>query len=317
MNFVSGVITSFNQEKFIKQSICSLADQVDELIVVDDASSDNSAKILSELQFQWPNLTLLKNQQNLGISESFNRGIKFASGELILIQGGDDVSLPDRRIRQEKIFDEFSHISLSFCKPIIIDQNDNEIFDSYAENSFNNPIGISSYLSVLLLQGNKVCAPSACFKKSDFVEIGLFSSNLDYTQDLEAWLKLSRVGEFHFSEIPFIQYRIHGSNTSRYIDDKDHWLNKARNYELAYILNEFIDSLSRDELVLILDRYLSNAKSIVSDAILKIQVKRFVPNYMIRYFLLNDLFKISDRTDKDSEIFNLLRDLIKSTQLNL
>lgn len=89
---ISVVIPCYNLEKYIKKSIESIINQTYkeiEVIVVDDGSIDNSAKICEELERKYSNIKLIK-QSNQGVSAARNTGMRYSNGQLIMFLDGDD-----------------------------------------------------------------------------------------------------------------------------------------------------------------------------------------------------------------------------------
>ncbi|MFQ1063838.1 glycosyltransferase family 2 protein [Bordetella trematum] len=96
---VSVIITSFNCEKYIKRSIISLINQSIvpfEIIVVDDASTDGTLKVLKEMALYWPSLRVISLNTNVGTYAAKNIGIKAAQGDYVTFQDADDWSHPRR-----------------------------------------------------------------------------------------------------------------------------------------------------------------------------------------------------------------------------
>lgn len=98
---VSVVLPVFNGAEFLSQAIDSILSQsfADlELIVVDDASTDDSIAVVET--FTDPRIRLIMNQVNLGLPASLNVGLAAATGEFIARQDQDDVALSDRLLKQ-------------------------------------------------------------------------------------------------------------------------------------------------------------------------------------------------------------------------
>jgi glycosyltransferase involved in cell wall biosynthesis len=88
---VSVIMPNFNGIKFIEYSIFSVIHQTYtnwELIIIDDCSTDNSIKIIN--QFTDTRIKLLKNPRNIGAANSRNKGIEYASGDVITFLDSDD-----------------------------------------------------------------------------------------------------------------------------------------------------------------------------------------------------------------------------------
>ena len=96
MTRVSVVMAAYNGERFIAEQIRSIFLQTrppDELIVVDDASTDLTPDILARLQEQVPHIKVVTNSENLGVSHSFTKGVLAASGDIVFFSDQDDVWL--------------------------------------------------------------------------------------------------------------------------------------------------------------------------------------------------------------------------------
>lgn len=86
---VSIVLPLYNSEKFVEECAHSLINQSFkdyELIILDDASSDNTRKILNKLKLRY-----IKNKKNLGFARNINKGIKLAKGRYVMIADHDMV----------------------------------------------------------------------------------------------------------------------------------------------------------------------------------------------------------------------------------
>lgn len=100
---MSVIIPVYNGERFLAQAIQSVLDQTlppDELIVVDDGSTDNSAAIAAGISLPSTTELILVRQSNQGPAVARNRGIALTSGELLAFLDADDLWLPDKLERQ-------------------------------------------------------------------------------------------------------------------------------------------------------------------------------------------------------------------------
>ena len=90
-------MTNYNHAKYLPFSIQTILDQSrqpDEIIVIDDASTDNSVQIIREYQKQHANFKLLQNESNMGILHNINRLLNIASSKYVCFFSADDIVLP-------------------------------------------------------------------------------------------------------------------------------------------------------------------------------------------------------------------------------
>jgi glycosyltransferase involved in cell wall biosynthesis len=99
---VSIILTTFNQELFVKDALQSLLEQdYDELeiVVSDDASKDQTWQIVSSIATEYvgsKKIILNRNANNLGIGANYAKAFSLTSGDVVFSAAGDDVSLPTR-----------------------------------------------------------------------------------------------------------------------------------------------------------------------------------------------------------------------------
>ena len=93
MKTIGVIIPNYNSGIYIKRCLDSLLEQeyrVNEIIVVDDCSTDESTKIVKEYTKKYNNIILLENEKNMGVSYSRNRGIENTKSEYIMFCDSDD-----------------------------------------------------------------------------------------------------------------------------------------------------------------------------------------------------------------------------------
>ena len=94
---ISVIVPVHNGEKYLFNCITSIINQSFddlEIIVIDDGSTDNSYNILNKLKEKYPQIKIVQNNENLGISTTRNKGIQQASGEYISFVDDDDYLNP-------------------------------------------------------------------------------------------------------------------------------------------------------------------------------------------------------------------------------
>ncbi len=144
---VSIIIVSFNTLSFIKKCIDAVIDSnfknlTYEIIVVDNASSDNSVKVLKK---QFPNIAVIANKENLGFAKANNIGVKKAKGKFLLFLN-PDIEVQNNTIGEiYKFTTEYKDAGAATCKIILPNGN----IDDASHRGFPTPWNSLSYFSGL------------------------------------------------------------------------------------------------------------------------------------------------------------------------
>ncbi|WP_105258040.1 glycosyltransferase family 2 protein [Pseudoalteromonas sp. T1lg88] len=115
---VSVCVVTYNQEMYIAQTIESILSQEFEgrleIIIGEDCSPDNTAKIVEEYQRQHPNVVkIVTSQNNVGAQANFTRVLKAAQGDFIAICDGDDYWIDTGKIQKQ--LDAFEDSNSELC----------------------------------------------------------------------------------------------------------------------------------------------------------------------------------------------------------
>lgn len=108
---VSAVIITYNQEKYIKQTIdCALAQKVDfpyEIVIGEDCSTDGTREICQHYQERYPEIVrVITSDKNVGLMDNYYRTVKATRGKYIAICGGDDYWHNPEKIQKQMNFFE-------------------------------------------------------------------------------------------------------------------------------------------------------------------------------------------------------------------
>jgi len=114
---VSVIIVNFNVKEFLEQLLTSLQKSLQnipsEIIIVDNASSDNSQEFI---RTNFPNLTLLENEKNLGFARASNQGLKIARGEYLVLLNPDTIVKEDTFSSMLTFFEQHPEVGMAGCK---------------------------------------------------------------------------------------------------------------------------------------------------------------------------------------------------------
>ena len=107
MGGLSVVLPVFNAEKYLRSSLVALVEQSehpDELVIVDDGSTDDSLKIIDEFVFPFP--VIVHSQENQGPGPARNTGIDLATQDYVYFLDSDDMLAPDAIERFKQVFED-------------------------------------------------------------------------------------------------------------------------------------------------------------------------------------------------------------------
>ncbi len=213
---VSVVMSAFNSEEFISESINSILNQDFkdfEFIIINDGSSDKTLSIINKYQ-KIDNRIKVINQKNFGLTKSLNNAVSIAKSNFIARIDADDISLPSRLSTQLKYLKSNSNLGFVFSNFIFIDKSGNKIQKKI--------ISTNSYqVRYNLLKGiNNIAHSSVMFRKDLFFEIGKYRNRFKKSQDIDLWIRMT--DKYEFSNVgsePLILIRNHDNQISRNEND--------------------------------------------------------------------------------------------------
>lgn len=203
---ISVIIPLYNQKDYITEAINSVLDQTYkniEIIVINDGSTDDPGIVLDKFK----NKIIVINQDNAGLSNARNTGIKNSCGVYLQFLDADDILLKEKIEKQISSLPQNKE-DLSYCKIEILNDMDNRI-SSRTTYEFNNLF--SHYY--LFWKPYPTPIHSLIFHKDIFDKYGLFEEDLNANEDRFFLAKLSYSG-VTFRYIPFIggYYRKHSES---------------------------------------------------------------------------------------------------------
>jgi glycosyltransferase involved in cell wall biosynthesis len=94
---LSVILTNYNHARFLPAALEALLRQTrpaDEVIIIDDASTDDSVAVINRFLDRFPQARLVENPVNLGCVANLNRGIQMVHGDIVHFAAADDVTYP-------------------------------------------------------------------------------------------------------------------------------------------------------------------------------------------------------------------------------
>jgi glycosyltransferase involved in cell wall biosynthesis len=208
-DLISVVIPTYNRARSIRRAIAGVLAQTYrdiEVIVVDDCSTDESARIIEGLAEADSRVRLIRHETNGGAARARTTGVRAASGALIAFQDSDDNWLPDKLEAQMRLFVSLPEAYVAvFCPEIIYGRDGEGRHKRYGPRRAacvpGPGIAIESGdLSGHFLRANIATLQSMLIKKAAFDAAGGFDLRLRNNEDWDFNLRLSRQGPIGFDE---------------------------------------------------------------------------------------------------------------------
>ncbi len=209
---VTVAIPSHNHAKYITQTIQSALDQTFkdfEILIVDDASTDNSLEIIKK--FNDPRIRLISLKENVGVCQASNICIENCRTKYIALVASDDVMSKDKLAKQVSFLEKNPRHAAVFSGMTIIDENNKinvkktnkytKIFEKENRNRYQ-------WLNHFFYQGNCIAATTLLAKTEVLKEIGYFDPSISQAHDFDLWIKICLIGyEIHIIAEKLLEYR--------------------------------------------------------------------------------------------------------------
>lgn len=203
---ISVIMPVYNGEKYLKEGIDSILCQTYsdfELLLINDASIDQTEKII--LGYKDSRIIYIKNDQNLGLIKTLNKGLDLSKADLIARMDHDDIADPTRFEKQVKILQNNPKIGICGAWLTFFRDNGQTGTLQYPEKNENIKIGFLGH--------NTLGHPVIMMRKK-VVDAIRYDEDYQAAEDYEFWVRLSKVTELYNIQESLLQYRIHQTNIS-------------------------------------------------------------------------------------------------------
>jgi len=180
---VSIITPSFNQGRFLEQTIRSVLEQVpppDEYFIIDGGSIDSSVEIIKKYASQ---LTGWVSEKDKGQADAINKGFRQASGEIVAWINSDDYYLPGAIWKAVEIFRQNPDVGLIYGNVLSVDEN---------SKSFNlqtfKPFDLIDLMSFQIIS-----QPAVFMRRSVLEQAGLLDLGYHMLLDHHLWLRMARI----------------------------------------------------------------------------------------------------------------------------
>ncbi len=209
---VSVIVLCYNHGPFVEEAILSVLNQTYqpvELIVVDDASKDNSRFVIDQLARKYHFQTIF-NSTNLGNCASFNKAFQQSKGSFMIDLAADDILLTTRIKKGIEAFNMLNdNYGVHFCDAELIRQDGSFIQTHYKRNSKGKLLENVPEGSIFkeVVERYFICTPTMMIKREVLDKLGGYDENLSF-EDFDFWVRSARLFNYAFSDEVLVKKRI-------------------------------------------------------------------------------------------------------------
>ncbi|MDQ6482209.1 glycosyltransferase [Dyadobacter sp. LHD-138] len=193
---VTVVLTAFNHGKYVSETLNSIFTQTYphvQVIVIDNASTDNTLSIIEKVDQHVSPFCLIKNPSNLGLCKAFNQGLALAEGKYIIDLAGDDMMLPDRIKLQVEAFENLDETyGVVFTNARYMESGGRLAAYHYSVNNEDKADKIipSGDVYKSVLENYFICTPTMMMRTKMLTEMGGYDESL-FFEDFDFWVRSS------------------------------------------------------------------------------------------------------------------------------
>lgn len=203
---IACIIPVKNRKKLVIEAIDSVINQdhpVDEIIIVDDGSTDGTYSEIKRLFFSSSNLRVIKSK-DLGPGAARNVGVKYSSADIIMFLDSDDLWLKDHTLTLFKSFEKGIDASFGITENRDLTNNDKFYIPG---PEFDRKRSISENL----LRWCSIVPSSFAIKKRAFLHLGGFEQ-VGFGEDWSFFIKAAKKINIYFIDKVITVRRLHGEN---------------------------------------------------------------------------------------------------------
>jgi glycosyltransferase involved in cell wall biosynthesis len=210
MSKVSVIILTYNRARYLRRAVRSVLSQTYqdfEVVVVDDASTDETPEVVRG--FQDPRIRYFRHDTNRGESGSRNTGIQYSVGEYVAFLDDDDAWLPQKLAMQVKLLDtspiEVGAVYTSFFE---IEADTEKVLGSWIAQKRGNVLRE-------LTQQNWIGVPSTVvLRRRCFDSVGLFDEQIVFGPDYDMWIRIAEHYKFEYIKEPLALRSVNNNRMS-------------------------------------------------------------------------------------------------------
>lgn len=209
---ISVIIITHNRADLLSKAMDSVLTQTYrefELLIIDDASTDNTEELVLKYSKKDSHIKYYKNKTNLGISKSRNRGVFLSGGEYIAMLDSDDYWIDKEKLgKQKEHLDKHQDLAIIGTAISCVDEKGLILKeDIYFKED--------KEIREKMLLKNQFAQSSVLFRKDVFDRLGGYDESLDIGEDFDLWLKMGEHYKLANLANTMVAYLVHSRGVTK------------------------------------------------------------------------------------------------------
>ena len=217
---VDVVIPCYNYARYLRGCVNSVLSQSDvnvRVLVIDDASTDDTPIVGKELAASHSAVQFRRHEQNKGHIATYNEGLlEWSTGDYVVLLSADDMLAPGSLSRAVQIMETDRSIGLVYGRAIHF-RDEAELPHVKTQRILHTRWDGTEWLQLRCRAGyNVITSPEVVVRGSIQRQVGGYNPELPHAGDLEMWLRIAAVSNIaHIRKVPQAFYRVHSDSMMR------------------------------------------------------------------------------------------------------
>jgi len=222
MASVDIVVPCYKYGHFLRDCLPSIWTQegvVLRVLVIDDASPDDSFAVATELTAADRRIEVIRHPENRGLIATLNEGIDWAAADYFLVLSADDLLVPGALARGVAVLEAHPEVGLLHGAEFDLYPGDSmPVADALSQAAAGTRLltGLAFIRDVCRAATNPVNTSTALVRTSAQKRAGYYNPKLPHTSDYEMWLRIAAISDVAETEAVQGIRRHHGANMSEY-----------------------------------------------------------------------------------------------------
>ena len=210
------IVPCFRYAHFLRACVESVLRQSGadlRVLIIDDASPDNTAEIAKELVRSDSRVDYRRHTSNQGLITTANEGIAWAKADYMLLLSADDYLLPGALSRSIDLMEGHPSVGFTFGGAVLLDRQGERLRLRTGVGPVTHVLSGLDFIALNRAK-NIVASPTVVVRTSLQKKLGGYLPDLPHTSDMEMWLRLAAHGDVGVIAADQAVYRLHSANMS-------------------------------------------------------------------------------------------------------